>query len=60
MKFDGCKVKETVFNELPLFALFFTDNGDGYCKSGPTTCNNDYSLAPIQVAPDSIVWIKNV
>ena len=59
MKFDGCKVKQVVFEELGVFDRFFTDNGDGYSKQGQSTCVDDYSLRPIKISPDSVVWIKD-
>ena len=59
MKFDGCKVKQEVFEKLNIFQRFFTDNGDGYSKQNQSSCVDDYSLQPINISPDTIVWIKD-
>lgn len=34
MKFNGAKVKEVLFSEIPVFTRFFIDNGEGYSKTG--------------------------
>jgi hypothetical protein len=57
-KFDGCKVTQILFAEVPKWGRFFTDNGTGYCKVGVDTCCDDYSLKPIQCDQDSYVWVK--
>lgn len=59
MKFDGCKVKETVFEKLGVFDRFFTDNGDGFSKQSQSSCVDDYSLRPIKISPGTVVWIKD-
>lgn len=58
MKFDGCEVEPIKFIELKQFQRFFTDNGEGYCKHSENSCVNDYSLTPIYIDKQSIVFIK--
>lgn len=58
--FDGVAVKVVSFHEVGRFSRFFTENGEGYCKVGPNTCNDDYSLKEIYVKPTTPVFIKDL
>lgn len=56
--FDGCNVIKTTFDRLRRFERFFTEDGRGYSKDGPTTCIDDYSLRPIVIEWDHEVFVK--
>lgn len=57
--FDGVSVKKVLFQEVGKFGRFFTHNGEGYCKTSPSTCMDDYSTRAITVDPDTCVFIKD-
>ena len=59
MKFDGCKVKSVQVNTLGMLSRFFTDDGEGFTKTGSETCIDDYSQIPIKVYQYADVWIKD-
>lgn len=56
--FEGVPGRTSNFQDLGAFSRFFTDNGEGYTKTGDTTCIDDYSQRPIQIAADAVVWVK--
>lgn len=57
--FEGCEVKTRNFQDVGTLSRFFTDNGQGFTKTGDTTCIDDYSQRPIQIAADAVVWVKS-
>jgi len=59
MKFDGCKVKSVQFSIIGLFSRFFTNDGEGFTKTGESTCIDDYTQNPIRVEQNTTVWIKD-
>lgn len=59
MKFDGCKVKTIQFSTIEVLSRFFTSNGEGFTKTGKSTCIDDYTQIPIKVEENTIVWIKD-
>ena len=58
-KFDGCKVKSVQFSTIDMLSRFFTVNGEGFTKTGESTCIDDYTQIPIRVERNTTVWIKD-
>ena len=57
--FEGREVEARNFQDIETLSRFFTDNGQGFTKTGDTTCIDDYSQRPIQIAADAVVWVKS-